>query len=64
MVLTRKKLESIIIDGGIEITVVQLRNDRVRLGITAPAGVRIKRKEISDANGPADKTKPGRHRAA
>lgn len=56
MVLTRKKLESIIIDGGIEITVVKINKDRVRLGIVAPPSVRIARKELSHA----DRTKAER----
>lgn len=35
LVLSRKVNESIVIDGGIEIMVVEIRGDRVRLGIAA-----------------------------
>jgi len=45
LVLTRKINESIIIDGGIEVMVVQVRGNRVRLGFRAPADVSIQRKE-------------------
>lgn len=49
LVLTRKKTQVIAIGDDIEITVVELRPDRVKLGITAPRSVRVIRKEISDA---------------
>ena len=38
-VLTRKNGEKIVIDGGIEITVVDIRGNQVRLGIEAPKEV-------------------------
>jgi len=47
LVLTRKINESICIDGGIEIMVVQVRGNRVRLGFRAPTDVSIQRKERS-----------------
>ncbi len=46
LVLSRKKNESIIIDGNIVITVVEIRGDKVRLGIEAPKEVPIHRSEI------------------
>jgi carbon storage regulator len=49
LVLSRKKDESIIIDGSIVITVVEIRGDKVRLGIQAPREVPIHRQEISAA---------------
>lgn len=49
LILTRKKDEKIIIDGSIEITVIEIRGDQVRLGIKAPKNVTIHRKEILDA---------------
>ena len=48
LVLSRKRGESIVIGGGITITVVDVRGDRVRLGFTAPPEVPIYRKEIQD----------------
>jgi carbon storage regulator CsrA len=50
LVLTRKINESICIDGGIEIMVVQVRGNRVRLGFRAPTDVSIQRKERSVAS--------------
>ena len=49
LVLSRKKNESIIIDEKIVITVVEIRGDKVRLGIQAPREVPIHRSEIYDA---------------
>ena len=49
LVLSRKRDESIIIDGGIVITIVDIRGDKVRLGIEAPASVPVHRKEVHDA---------------
>ncbi len=48
LVLSRQKDESIIIGGNIEITVVEFRGDKVRLGITAPKDIRVDRKEIHE----------------
>ncbi len=49
LVLSRKKNESIIIDDHITITVVEIRGDKVRLGIEAPKEVPIHRSEIHEA---------------
>lgn len=46
LALTRKKDESIIIGDQIEITVLDIQGDKVRLGIQAPKNVAIYRKEI------------------
>ena len=47
LVLSRKLGESIVIPGcGMTITVVGMRGNRVRLGITAPPGVRVDREEV------------------
>ena len=46
LVLTRKVGESIIIDGGITVTIVSNDNGKVRIGITAPPDVRIDRQEV------------------
>lgn len=49
LVLSRKKDESIVIDDNIIITVVEIRGDKVRLGIQAPREVPIHRSEIHAA---------------
>lgn len=49
LVLSRKKNESIVIDENIVITVVEIRGDKVRLGIQAPKEVPIHRNEIYEA---------------
>lgn len=46
LVLSRKKNEKIIIAGNITITVVDVRGDVVKLGITAPEDVLVIRKEL------------------
>lgn len=49
LVLSRKLNESVIIDGHIIVTVVDIRGDKVRLGITAPREIRVNRHEVEDA---------------
>lgn len=49
LVLSRKRNESIVIDGSIVVTVVEIRGDKVRLGIEAPREVSIHREEIFSA---------------
>ena len=46
LALTRKKDESIVINGNIEITVMEVKGDHVKLGIQAPKNVPIYRKEV------------------
>jgi carbon storage regulator len=46
LVLSRKKNESIIINDDITIVVVEIRGDKVRLGIEAPSNVSVHRKEV------------------
>lgn len=48
LVLTRKLNESLIIGDNIEITVLELSNGSVRIGINAPKKIRVYRKEIID----------------
>jgi carbon storage regulator len=48
LVLTRKIGEEIIIDEEICVTIVDIRGDRVRLGISAPRDTRIVRREIHE----------------
>ena len=46
LVLSRKFNESIVIDGGIKITVVEICGNRIRLGIEAPKEVGVMREEL------------------
>ena len=49
LVLSRKKNESIVIDDTIIITMVEIRGDKVRLGIQAPKEVPVHRSEVHAA---------------
>lgn len=63
LVLSRKKNESIVINDDITIVVVEIRGDKVRLGVEAPKEVPVHRNEVyeairrsqqqADASGPA-----------
>jgi carbon storage regulator len=54
LVLTRRKNQSIIIGDGIIVTVLDVKGDQIRLGITAPRDVQVYREELltalTDAN--------------
>ena len=58
LVLTRRKDEQIVINENITITVVEVKGDRVRLGIDAPKDVPIRRNELAarDAEEVRDKS--------
>ena len=49
LVLSRKKGESIVVNDNIVITVVEIRGDKVRVGIQADKDIPVHRKEIFDA---------------
>ena len=49
LVLSRKKNEKIIIGGNIEVTIVELNGNRVRLGIDAPTEISVHRSEVYEA---------------
>ncbi len=49
LVLSRQRDETIMIGDDVEITVVDIRGDKVRLGITAPRHIQVHRKEVYDA---------------
>ena len=49
LVLSRKKNESIVINNDVIVTVVEIRGDKVRLGIVAPKEVPVHRQEVFDA---------------
>lgn len=46
LALSRKKNEAIIINNNIEITILEVRGDQVKIGITAPKEVPVYRKEV------------------
>ena len=46
LALTRKKGEALVIDNNIEITVLEIRGDQIKIGISAPKDVPIYRKEV------------------
>jgi carbon storage regulator len=48
LVLSRKKNESIVINDDITIVVVEIRGDKVRLGVEAPKEVPVHRREVYD----------------
>ena len=49
LVLSRQRDETIMIGDEVEITVVDIRGDKVRLGITAPSRIAVHRKEVYEA---------------
>jgi carbon storage regulator len=49
LVLSRQRDESIMIGDNIVITIVDIRGDKVRLGINAPAEIPVHRQEVYDA---------------
>ncbi|MGM0489573.1 MAG: carbon storage regulator CsrA [Planctomycetota bacterium] len=49
LVLSRKKDQSIIIRDDIVVTVVEVRGDKVRLGVEAPREVSVHRREVYEA---------------
>ena len=49
LVLSRKKNEQIVIDENVVVTIVQIRGDKVRVGIEAPKDVPVHRKEVHEA---------------
>lgn len=46
LALTRKKQEALIINNNIEITILDIKGDQVKIGISAPKDVSIYRKEV------------------
>ena len=49
LVLSRQRDQTIMIGDDIELTVVDIRGDKVRLGIKAPTRIAVHRKEVYDA---------------
>jgi carbon storage regulator len=58
LALSRKKNEAIIISNNVEVTILEIKGDQVKIGITAPKEVPVYRKEvylqIQEANREAD----------
>ena len=46
LALTRKKGETLVINNNIEVTILEIRGDQIKLGISAPRDVSIYRKEV------------------
>jgi carbon storage regulator len=63
LVLSRQRDESIIIGDDVEIAVVDIRGENIRLGITAPPHVPVHRKEVYEAMR-RERGKRGEHPAA
>jgi carbon storage regulator len=61
LVFTRKRDEAIVIGDGIEVRVMRVGRDGVRLGITAPAHVPVHRREVYDAIGAANRSASASH---
>lgn len=63
LVLAHQRDQSVVIGDNIEVTIVDVRGDKVRLGINAPKNVSVHRKEVYDAirreNQAAAGLKPG-----
>jgi carbon storage regulator len=49
LILSRKKDETIVIDGRIHISIVDIKGDQVKIGIDAPRDVKVYRKEVYEA---------------
>ena len=62
LILTRKTGESIMIGDNIEIQIVDIKGDQVKIGIAAPDNIKLFRKEVYDAiqkeNAAAARSKP------
>jgi carbon storage regulator len=48
LVLTRHRDESIVIDGHIRVMVVEIRGDKVRIGVEAPDEITVNREEVEE----------------
>lgn len=46
LALTRKKGESLVVNNNVEITILEIRGDQVKIGVNAPKEVPIYRKEV------------------
>jgi len=46
LVLSRKKGQSVVIDNDIELTILEIEGDTIKIGISAPQNIQIVRKEL------------------
>ena len=60
LVLSRKKNESIVINDNITIVVVEIREDKVRLGVEAPREMPVHRREVYNAIQREGEINPGK----
>ncbi len=51
LVLSRKVNEKVVLSGGITLTVIEVRGDKIRLGIEAPKSVAVHRSEVAERIG-------------
>ncbi len=58
LVLTRRLGETIVIDNEVRVTVLEVKGDRVRLGVSAPATVLVDRQEVHERRNRFPETKP------
>ena len=63
LVLTRRINESIVINDDVSVLVVEVRGDRVRLGIEAPKDVTVHRKEVYDVIQESESVAPKKRKA-
>ena len=49
LIISRRRNESLVINGGIIVSIVEIRDDKVRLAIEAPRDVPVHRREVYDA---------------
>ncbi len=54
LVLSRKQQEGIVIDQNIRVTILEVRGNRIRLGIEAPSAVTVRRLELPVSRQQAD----------
>ena len=47
LALTRKKGEALVINNNVEITILEIRGDQIKIGVNAPKEVPVYRKEVS-----------------
>ncbi|MHC4396394.1 MAG: carbon storage regulator CsrA [Planctomycetota bacterium] len=62
LVLSRSKNESIMVGENVEVVIIDVRGDKVRLGITAPRDIPVHRREIYEAIQREKKVKNHQHK--
>ena len=49
LALTRKKGEALVINNNVEVTILEIRGDQVKIGVEAPKNVKVFRQEVFNA---------------